>query len=597
MEKKIYISLKETENFVFNKIIIIPARRLQIERAQKDWSIDVKVDLENIIEYNDLVFLVAGAIKNFEIPADEENLFLNHFRVPKGLTTPISRRDFRDSKEDTSKIKFSDDVDYTQDIRLFKHLRRGFIQCYALALNDSVSKDFTSEAINFLNEIEKMSEFNTEFIKAILLNDVFPIKERNDGNFYPEAVNRFNWLGAYLFSKFPGIKDFSKNDIEEAKEWLLNFKDKENIVTIKKAIANPPDVFFEEFEFLMGYYFAASYFEEASIALEYYKIIIEQLNNVKLEKNNKVIFWAVFFQAIFKDNLDFLYVIKSAQKQQKNLELKLLTLVFPEIVIGIKKLEKVNTSQKQALAEIFQLENGGKYIEPTFINKDEKKQLFYNSFSNNMSLNIGFEISQNSGLNVNLFSNYCTFNNLGFSLSLNNNPSDVTFFIKEKSEAKKWLKGLKLKTKQIAKLIDVNKKALVGFLKLSTYESGLFKVYEWILNNSEKKINFKTIVIVLLLDDDIEYVQSPEFQKKKLDIEKFCKTRFGNNTFLLIKNKRVKSEGEIKRNLKLLLESYSVNDIELINENIDDMILNWILSINNEYVVESKAENYYTLIN
>jgi hypothetical protein len=59
----------------------------------------------------------------------------------------------------------------------------------------------------------------------------------------------------------------------------------------------------------------------------------------------------------------------------------------------------------------------------------------------------------------------------------------------------------------------------------------------------------------------------------------------------------VKSEGEIKRNLKLLLESYSVNDIELINENIDDMILNWILSINNEYVVESKAENYYTLIN
>ena len=159
------------------------------------------------------------------------------------------------------------------------------------------------------------------------------------------------------------------------------------------------------------------------------------------------------------------------------------------------------------------------------------------------------------------------------------------------------VKRLEIKNKLVSRLIDTNKKALVGFLTSEGYNRGLFKVYEWILNNSEKQIDFKTIVIVLLVDYEVEYVQSPEFQQTKLEMEEYCKDKFGNNTSLLVKNRKVKSDGEIKRNLRLLLEDYNVKDIELINENLDDNVRDWILSINNEYVIQSEIENYYTFIN
>ncbi|WP_271393753.1 hypothetical protein [Aequorivita sinensis] len=594
MEQKIYISLKEAESLVFNKIIILPETRLGIERAQKDWSIAVYIKNETFTEYANQIVLVAGAVLKFEIPLKEENLFLNHFRVPKGLLV-LADRKYRESKDADEGFNFPDELDYANEIKSFKFIRRGLIKCFDLAVNNSISKEFSSEVYKNINNLT-FSEFNLSLIKEILLNDFYPIKERNDGNFYAESVKRFNWFGAYIFNEFPEIKKLNENDLNEARQWFLNFKDKENSKSIQNAISNVPDIFFEEFEFIVGYYIAASFYEEANIGDDFYNILIEQLKKIKLDNNNKVLYWSIFFQALFKDDLDFLYVIASYQKQQLILENKLLQLLFSEIESSNSTFEIVELQKRQALAEYLQLQDGGELIEPTFITEEDEIELLKNNFSNQNMLNIGIEAATNSSLNL-LFHNKCATNSLGFSLNLKSKPSKVTFYINDKSEVKDWLKELKIKTKPISKLIDNNKKALVGFLLPESYERSLLKVYEWILQNANKSTSIKTIVIVLLVDEEVEYIQSPEFQNKKIEMEKFLKSKFGENTSVLVKNERIKSDGEIKRNLKHLLEQYSIKDIELVNENIDDKIRNWIISVNNEFVVDSDIKNYYTFLN
>lgn len=594
MEQKIYISLKESESLIFNKIILIPKTRLQIERAQKDWSIALFVKYDNIIEYVGHILLVAGGVIRYEIPTKEENLFLNHFRVPKGLLV-LADRKYRESKTEGEIINFPDEVDYTQEIRHFKIIRRGLMQCYALALNNTISIEFSKEVFYNINNLT-FSEFNLKFINELLINDFYPIKERNDGNFYLESIKRFNWLGAYLFNEFPEVKNLKENDLNDAKQWLLNFKDKDNSKSIQKAISNVPDIFFEDFEFIMGYYLAASFYEEANIGDDFYKLLISQLKKVKLEKNNKVLFWTIFFQALFKDDLDFLYVIASYQKQQQTLEYKLIELLFSEIEQTNVTFEMITVSKKQAITEYLQLQNGGELTEPIFITEDTQSELLENNFSNRKILNMGFEIGANPSLDY-IFPNKCTVNKTGFSLNLTSKPSKVTFYINENNEIKDWLKDLKIKTKTISKLIDNNKKALVGFLLPESYDRSLLKVYESILRDADNSLSLKTTVIILLVDEEVEYIQSPEFQNKKIEMEKFLMSKFGKNTSVLVKNERIKSDGEIKRNLKHLLEQYSIKDIELINENIDDKIRNWVLSVNNEYVVDSDIKNYYTFLN
>lgn len=594
MENKIYISLKEAENLVFNKLIVIPQERLQIERAQKDWSIAVFADKERLLEYKNQIILLAGSVLKYEIPQKEENLFLNHYRLPKGMIL-LADRKYRESKN-VNIINYPEENNYTEELKFFKSIRRGVIQCYALAINNSISNEFTKQAISIINNINNLSSFNFSFVKALILNEFYPIKERNDGNFYPEAVKRFNWFGAYVFKEFPGINDLKENDLNEAKQWLLNFKNKEDIASIKKALENVPDIFFEEFEFLIGYYIATSFYEEANIGEDYYHVIVGQLKNIKLNKNSKVLFWAIFFQAIFKDDLDYLYVIPSLQEQQQRFEYKIIELVLSEVSLSNMNLEMITLPKKEAIAEYLQLQDGGELTEPKFISKENQKELLDNNFSSNKISNIGFETDVNTSFS-NLFPNKCTINRMGFALSLVSKPSDITFYISESSKVKEWLKDLKVKTKHISKLIDNNKKALVGFLQPESYERSLLKVYEWIINNVEKPIAFKTVVIVLMVDEDAEYIQSPKFQNKKLEMEMFCKSKFGDNTTILVKNKRVKSDGEIKRNLKHLLEQFSIKDIELINENIDDNVSNWVLNVNNEFVNESEISDYHTFIN
>jgi|GEM_PF-3738924 len=596
MEQKIYISLSEAEGLVFNKLLIIPKSRFKIGKAQNVWSIAVYVLENTIVDFNSHLLITGNSVLKYEIPDKEENLFLNHFRVPKGLIETKDRLIRESNSNVEAEIKFPGDVNYDQKIEIFKKIRRGVVQCYSLALNNIVSNEFSTEVFKQLNKLSNLDKWKLDFLKSLTLKDTYPIKERNDGKFYAESVLRFNWLGSFLFREFAKNEEIKEDDIVEAKEWFLCFRDKNDITAISRAILNIPNLFDKDFEFIIGYYMAASFYEETDIGINYYKVLISELEKLKLKKNNSLLFWAIFFQSIFKDSLDFLYIIPAFREQLLALEHNLLGLLLPDLGWEFSAIDSKMPSEKQAISEYLQLQNGGKLVEPNFISQTEEKELFKNTFSDNNILNIGLDVTDLAGLK-HLFPNNCEFRKPNFSLALTNKPSEITFYVNNNSKAKDWLKDLKLKTKPLSKLIKSNKKALVGFLMSDSYEYSLFKVYEWIIKNAEKPITFNSIVFVLLVNEESEVIQSPEFQNMKLEMENYCKSRFGENVTVLVKNELIKSYGEIKRNLKHLLENYSIRDIELINENVDDRERNWVLSVNNEYVNKSKLDTFYAYLN
>jgi hypothetical protein len=600
MEKRVYLSLIEAEGLIFNKILFLPKSRLGIKQAQKDLSIVTLVKTEFISELESQIIIFSSSISSFEIPEKEETLFLNHFRVPKGLIS-TSGRLYRESKKESNEIDFFETKVLTEkDINDFTLFRRGFFNCYALAVNHKISKNFANSTIEILNNKSEFSSFKINFIKTLLSTKFYPSKERNDGKFYIEAIKRFNWWGAYLIKNCTTIDQENDDELNDIKNWLLNFKDKDNYIAIKKAASNVPDVFFEDFEFIVGYYFAATYFEEASIGINFYDFILKKLLEVKLDKNSKVVFWAIYFQSIFKDNLDFLYVIPSLRKQLWFLETKLFSILNTQFKLedetDIFNVELISLDKEKRVAEYLQLINGGKILEPKFISKEDQKELLDNTFANNNIMKVGL-VSDNSSPYKYLIQNQCGFNNKGFFLSLSSKPSEVQFYVKEQSKERDWLKELKLKVYPLNKIIEKNKKVLVGFLKQASYERSLFKIYEMIFEENSKKVVFKDIVFVLLVDEDTEVIQSPKFQLEKNKIEDYCKRKFGTNLTLLVKNENTNTDGEIKRNLKHILGNYKIKDIELINENINDSKREWILSVSNEYVVNSNFDNYYTLIN
>lgn len=596
---KIYISLNEAESLVFNKVLILERVRQNVVQAQKNWAIAVFLRNEPIQINADYLLIHSANISQFEIPEKEENLFLSHFKVPKGLYTTKSRN-FR---EDKNKKNIFDNAIQSiltdDDIVIYKGIRRGLMQCYHLAINDIVSKAFTSEALSLISDFSRWNKFYINFIKTVVTKEYYPSVELNDGKFHTEAFKRFVWLGRNTFSYIEKNKAYSEEEIEEGRLWLRAFSAKEEVALIKSTIKAVPLVLDDYYEFLLGYYFAASFYEEASVGEGYYFYLQQILEQYGLGTNRKVLFWAIFFQSIYKDEMDYLYVISSLQDEQLFIEQSILSAFETGLTVEKVKLSEPVINENDRLKQYVQLVKGGNIKDLKIISIAELRSLYKNNISNSNLKSIGLE---KKGLEYSMtFSkfirNSCSLGKNGFTLNLQNKANAITFYLSKDSEIESWLKDLKIKSKPINKLIDSSKKILVSFVEMGKHEGSLLNLYEYLINELHPIELFNEIVIVLMVDESTEIVQSLEFQSYKLKVEQHCKEVFGKNSHVFVKKLQNSSDGEIKRNLKHVLGSYALNQIELVDENINDTILEWVISTNSSYLLESEVQKRYSIIN
>lgn len=587
----IYLKLSEAEDLIFKKFIHLPKERLTVNRAQQDLRVNVYLDENEIQEFDGYIPILVGMIDEYEIPEKEENLFKNHLQVPLGLFKTADRQ-YKDTINE--ELPFSETIPNIEEANQnFSRIRRGLLLLYKLGLDAEIEKEYRDEIYRFLNSVQKWTSFKMEFMKSVLEFEFFPIREINDGKFHPDEQMRFVWMGNYLFNENSSWNKGAKEELEAAKKWFLSFKNKEDIKTIHGAIKNIPEILTDEADFVIGYYFAASFYDQLDGGDNYYDGIRDILREYGLVSNHQTLLWSIFFQAIFKQDLDYLYFIKSLQEDQLILEKSILRKLAPVFDFSVQELTKKNIDEKLVLKEFIQLKDDEKIADPQFIGTEDLKTLFANNLSNANFMNFGYVVYERTSY-THLFPNRCSLKQGGFSLELINEPKNVTFYHREDDKKTvKWLKDLRLKTAPLNRIVHKKKKVLVHFLKSNTRnKSTLMDFYQDFLKE-EGGSNIEEVVFVLLVDLSNEDLHSPDFAKYKSEIEEFYKNQLSQKVHLLVKNKRTQSDVEIKRNLKHLLGKYKIENIELVDENLTDEIRGWVLSVTNEYFLQTEQERSY----
>jgi hypothetical protein len=171
---KIYISLKEAENLIFNRILDLSKERLVVHRAKGLFSVSININEDDLIEHNSKIIILFSAIQLFEVLEKDRNLFLNHLKIPEGLLLVSKSREMvRD--EDRKAELFDDNSQY--DIKKYTLLRNGGIGLYNLTCELSETKDLFAAVQSVFHSIFEVSKFKESLLTGLLYTGKFPIKE------------------------------------------------------------------------------------------------------------------------------------------------------------------------------------------------------------------------------------------------------------------------------------------------------------------------------------------------------------------------------------------------------------------------------------
>lgn len=585
---KIYINTKEAESLIFNKIILVPESRTILTKTKEIYTVSVIVEESYLIKYENHILIRLGIVDKFEIPQKEETFFKTHLKVPDGLIELVSRQDKAPSNV-ANQIEY-ESTNFTNLENEFKAVRKGLLYIYGQLTEGKLGEDYKFNALNWLNNFNKLNNLQVKLIKEIINFKHYPKLEFGEG-YKPDSDQRIFWLGYYLFiQRKEDFASFDEEILGDATLWIKNLIDKTQINEIKKMIQNSPIVLEEHYEFLIGYFLAASYYEETNIGHEFNLSLLKIINDYGLGKNNDIICWAFFFQALFKDFLDYMYVIPSLNQQQFNLEQIALNFCNHEFRLETTEINLSNLKEKEAITEMLQFKEKSKIRKIEIVNYESQMDLIKNNFSEENIIRLALPFISK------LIPNSYIWRNQHFSIQPKFNPSKITYYYDEKDiELKEVFDKLELKHKPLSELFSNKKKVLLGFVDSNASE-GIFSVYKKLFEHTNHNFNFEKIIFINLVDEDKEYIRSIEFNQKKSERETWLNENFGK-VDLLIKNKQTKSDIEIKRNLKILLSDYKIEEIELIPDNINQETLNWVFSTSDKYIIESEIENPYIFIN
>lgn len=579
---KIYISLVETEALVFQKILKVPENRLQIERAQKTLSVSLVLNEEYLIRDGNFIIILSSAVDAFEIPEKEENLFLNHFKIPAGK---VLLKDRQVREDPTDEFDFADEEQKDSEEINYLPLRNGLISVLSvIQTNDAYSQ----EGLEIINGFSDFSEFKKHFISEVIKEGFFPLKRLNLEEFKPDYFFRFIWWFHFIMENLVS-KRSGKNDeelIKTHKAWFAGFVDHQDISTISQALQKTPAIVKEDINFLFGYYLATMTFEaaEKEDLLTHFEGC---LFDIELERKEEVLMWAVFFHSLFREDLIYRYFINSLQQEVFKAE-KLAFNFVNNFLTENLVVKKVQLQKEEQISPFLELIRGEVKASPSVTSPSGLRSIFFNKLFRENLDKVGLEPS--STLTNLAVPNRATLSRGVFKMELVSVPSEVSFYVSTESEITTYLRDLKIKLKPLNKLIDKKKKILVGFLEGKN--SGLLNTYGHILQTLDEK-PFERFVLVWLIDREQEEIHSTAFDLERKEVESKFIQLLGLNTQILIKNKRNKKDEEIKRNLKNILSEYSTNQLEVVDENFDDEKARWLVERNSEFFVEDHPDNQY----
>lgn len=589
----IYISLKEAENLIFNRSLFFSKNRIEIKRAKGLMSITFEVEKDKLIEFKNNYVVLFSTVLSIEIPEKEQNLFLNHYRLPLGLLK-FNSRSVRDDNED--RLIFDEQI-IEYNSKKYLQLRNGLITILENAYSQINNTDFVSSAEKVLKGFTNLSEFKQKLLFDLLEQSKFPLLTVKVDRFVTDNFYRVTWWGKFIVDNYViKFDNKTQDEIDTIKKWLRGFLQFENIEQINQQLTNIPEELKEEVDFMIGYLIASAYFESFQSDKSFLNKLIREIQHTN---KSTLISWIVFFKSLFDENVMYLYFVKSLNNEIFKIEklaFELSNNNFQKITENTIEFNFNEIKKEELISEFLSLRFGGSNHSPQLINSNKAKNIFANNFSEENLRTNGFELISEYQNNKS-FLNTCWFTGKNFQLNINSevNISDIVYFVNEDSRANNILKTLKIKVKPYSKIIDKNKKVLLGFIDFEK-KPNLLSIYSKLILGLFKT-QFDKIIIVLLVDIETEKIQSLEFDNYCKERENEFKRMFNNKIELIIKSVSNNNDTEIKRNLKNVLKNYKMEQIEVIDENFDENKAIWILESNSEYVINNENEQYHSFLN
>ena len=317
------ISLKETESLVFNKLLVVPnSRPLNIKSRKLDFSIKVELDKEKVFVFRDEIFILSSAVKSFEIPKDDFNLFKNHYHIPVGkiLTVEVKVKDVvkTQNKGDVQKKFdfFTENGTSKFELDSYKFFRNALVSTLIASMNSEEKFSVYQESMKFIEEDSIVSD---TLEQHLVLGDFVKIEIPAN---YSLGLER-------LVGALKSIK-------EAVLKTTLNFDKASLGVWIKKIVnARPTDnkTFFDSLV-LCDFYYPKDWegyksffttllffaFAKDEIAHTNQGLPLEFAENLKLNES-EVKFWNTFFKGLFSEKVTNIYLPESLRDLQFYCEL------------------------------------------------------------------------------------------------------------------------------------------------------------------------------------------------------------------------------------------------------------------------------------
>lgn len=588
---QLLLTLRETENLIFKRYLILGIHRLKIKKIQGNLSVRIDFPNEELIMFEEEFLLLFSSVAQFEIPEKECNLFLNHYRIPKGYLK-LDKRVVRDKVDEMDIPFFAKSI----DMSFYLSLRNGLVGLFDYTL-ESIHRDDCKQGFHYLiSEFDNLSSFKKDFLKIILSSTDFPTLVIKMDRFVPECFYRIVWWGRMIKDNL--LKTKENIDALRGSEislWMKSFLNYESI-DYTELLSVIPEEFEGEYEFIIGYYIAIVNYESVKSDTAFYDNLF---SNYNFKSKSSVFCWAVFFHSVFNSEISHLYFINSLRSDIYEIEkiscrFENNVFVFPE---REKKFFNSEIPRGVILAEYLSLSRNVKVSSVVEIDSSEALSKLSNNLCYKNLENVGVEIDCNINEQGSL--NFCFSSNNDFKLGLSKNVDfeKLIFYIEQGSNVYKFLKLLRgIQVKPISKLISVKKKVLVGFMENSFDIPLMFKVYASLINSSKKRL-FEKILVVFIVDLEQEKLHSLEFNNYVKQEHARLSNLFKQTVDLVIRNKRNPSLIEIRRNIRNVLAEYTIQEIEVIHENLDEERACWILNSGNDFWISRKNENLFSFKN
>ena len=585
--KKIYLSVKQTEELISFKKLSITSGNLLVDKASQKNKFSILVEEENIARWGQYYIIFFSAIIKFEIPVSEQNLFVNHLLIPKGLLKTVNRKTPNDIVIPEIDLVFDQDGDKETFVKLRRALNKlilfGYVnQSYQKNIErfiENLTRGFTDLQIGLINKLKLKESFPLHTVNQIRSNEYF----------------KFLWWGMFIVNEvFNPIKNkIGEKKSEKYKKWL-NSINVDNIQSNKKLFKDFPEPINNEKSILLGYYLSAIAMDSLSENYESQFIELLRLLEIDEKEHFDILFWGLFFSAFFDEQANIVFpnpLIQDDFFQMEKLSFYLLHSLNNKELQSNNRMDTYkfkNIDKNKLVLMYYALLHGRNQNKVNIIDEDDVLKPFcYSKLSRNNRSKIGFI---NEDINE---ENRLLFDNSSFLFRGVFSEEPIVFYGNVTFKEKEVLKraGINLKIRPFDRLIDNNKKVLVGFLSYESLTEGIVKLYQ----NIVKYTNIQEFIFVWMIDHNSIDLQSTDFAIKKEELKNQIENDFGVPVKIIVKSHSGSSQ-EVIRNLKLALKKYNLKNIEIIDCHFTNEQAEWLLLSGKDFVIKKRDIDYFKIV-